>query len=787
MDRTERALTEGRIFHHECFAYDVVEAVLHGGCAGGTAEFKLGLSSGRQLRLALRVVAEGVFRLQAGWDGMDFQARSAMLLPFPEAAPWAFAETEEEFLYTSGPYTLAVTKKPFNLALRDAAGVTLWELELEEVAGTYITPPLGFRKSAAGEFPFLSFRLHGDERLFGLGEKWNKVEKTGTRATVWAADTAGTNTLDLSYKSVPVLFSTRGWGLMLHSSYRSYWEIGSFSYTSASFLVEDDKLDLFLFAAPTLKGLLERYTALTGRPSVPPKWALGVWMSRCAYQSRAEVEGVLARLREKEIPCDVIHLDPPWMKKHYYHKIGVDACDFAWSEEGFPDRRGMFREFKTKGFATCLWLNPYLPEGEPIYEEAKARGYLVKTPAGEPARLEFGERAGLVDFTNPAAKRWWQEHLRELIRDGASVFKADYGERVPEEAVFWNGKTGAEMHNLYPFLYSEAVYEVVEEETGVGIVWRRSGYIGSQRYPGTWAGDTQTTWEAMRTCLRGGLSAGLTGEAFWSCDIGGFCGPQPAPELYIRWAQLGMFCGLTRFHGTTPREPWEYGPEAEEIVTRYARLRYRLIPYLLAAAGEAARTGLPLMRHMALEFPDEPNVDTLDDQYMLGPDLLVAPVMLPGARTRHVYFPRGVWTELENPARTIGGPGFHRVTATLARLPLFVREGAVLPKLAGNPQHLKGGPARELEVDVYPGRGERTVSFVDDGLPVGIVVRQFDGRLILHVDPAPLKMQVNLLRFAAAEVNGDLSGGRWGPAGEGTWIEAPVNEGLAIEVKGRYI
>ena len=434
------------------------------------------------------------------------------------------------------------------------------------------------------------------------------------------------------------------------------------------------------------------YTDLTGKPQMPPRWALGVWMSRCAYLTRAQVEDVLARLRAEEIPCDVVHLDPHWMKTHYYFKIGVDACDFEWDTEDWPDHKRMLRQWHADGFDVCFWINPYIPEGTALYAEAKANGYLLKTAEGAVARLEHGEPVGTVDFSNPAAKTWWKGYLKALVDEGASVFKPDYGDRVAEEAVFANGKTGKEMHNRFMFLYTEAAFEAVKETRGENIVWRRSGYVGSQRYPGTWAGDTQVTWQGMRGALRGGLSAGFGGEAFWSHDIGGFVGDKPDPELYVRWAQFGLLSPFSRFHGTTPREPWEYGDAALDIVRHYAQLRYALMPYLLAAAHESTLTGLPMLRHLYLEFPDEPNVDTIDDQYMLGPDLLVAPVLTAGATSRYVYFPKGRWWALEDVTCAIDGPGFVEVAALVGPHPGFCPGGrgdsALYPR-AATPQNAR--------------------------------------------------------------------------------------------------
>ncbi|MFO7958624.1 MAG: glycoside hydrolase family 31 protein [Candidatus Brocadiia bacterium] len=774
---------DSRIFHREGCEYDWVQKVLGVECDDNVLTARLRLESGKQLKLSVQAVAEGVFRVRAWRGRVKFMDTSPMLaVEELSARPAEYAEQEGCWTLTSGDHGVRITDDPFSVQLLDGDDV-LWRLEAEDrAAGALVAPHLGFRIRDEKAEPFLSWRIENEERLFGMGEKFNKVEKTGTRATIWTADTCGLNTTDLSYMAVPVLFSTKGWGMMLHSSFRNFWEIGSFSYTAGSVLTEDDKLDLFLFAGGSLKHLLERYTELSGRPPVPPKWAMGVWLSRCQYNSREEAETAAAGMRERDIPCDVVHLDPPWMKVHYYPIIGVDACDFDWNEEAFPNREEMFASFAEDGLNVCLWINPYLPEGTDIYEEAKAKGYLAETPSGQPARNEHGQPVGITDFTNPEAKEWWKDHLKELLRAGASVFKPDYGERVPEDCVFHNGKTGAEMHNLYLFLYNQAVFEATVEETGEPIIWGRSGYIGSQRYPGTWAGDTQVSWRAMKCCLRGGLSAGMTGISLWSHDIGGFTGPKPDPELYIRWAQWGLLSPLSRFHGTTPREPWEYGDEAVRVVRRYARLRYALIPYLLAAAEESARSGVPIMRHMALEFPHEPNAHTLDDQYMLGPDLLVAPVLIEGARSRPVYLPEGTWTELERPSVTYQGGRFVEMRAPLGRIPVLVREGAVVPKLSGDPQHLKSGPARRIEVDVYPGPRGKSVTFKDEGVRVRLTGRSRDGDVGLKFKAVPMSIRARFLRVRADAVKAGKLETDWDVTESGTEVKFDAAAGGEVSL-----
>ena len=293
---------------------------------------------------------------------------------------------------------------------------------------------------------------------------------------------------------------------------------------------------------------------------------------------------------------------------------------------------------------------------------------------------------------------------------GVDVFKTDFGEDVPADAVFANGMTGAEIHNLYPLLYNRAVFEVTQEVKGDGLVWSRSGYAGSQRYPTCWSGDPACTWDSLAFTIRGGLSLGLSGVPFWSNDIGGYRG-RPSEALYIRWAQFGLLCSHARCHGESQREPWFYGDRATEIFRRYARLRYQLFPYLYACAHEAARTGLPVLRAMPLAFPADINGYDKDLQYMLGPWLLVAPVYDESDR-RSVYLPAGRWTDFWT-GQTFDGPTTLTIHAPLDTLPVFVRGGAIVPGMAPALSRIPEGLIDPLIVDIYP-HGASTYRLTED-------------------------------------------------------------------------
>jgi alpha-D-xyloside xylohydrolase len=534
------------------------------------------------------------------------------------------------------------------------------------------------------------------ELIYGLGERFGPLVKNGQSVDVWNAD--GGTSSEQAYKNVPLYLSSRGYGVLVNDPGHVSYEIGSEAVERVQFSVPGEVLEYFVIAGPTPKDVLTRYTALTGRPPVVPAWSYGLWLSTSftTDYDEATVTSFIDEMARRELPVSVFHFDCFWMREFNW-------CDFEWDPRVFPDPDGMLARLHEKDLRVCVWLNPYIGQRSPLFAEAAARGFLVKRPDGSVWQWDLWQAGmGLVDFTNPDATAWYQGHLRRLIAQGVDCFKTDFGERIPLEVEYFDGSDPARMHNLYTHLYNKAVHEVLVETRGEGeaVLFARSATAGGQSMPVHWGGDSTSTFASMAETLRGGLSLALSGFAFWSHDIGGFEGT-PDAAVFKRWTAFGLLGSHSRFHGSSSyRVPWAFDEEAVDVTRLFARLKMRLMPYLYQAGAEAATTGIPLMRPMALEFPDDPAAAYLDRQYMLGPDLLVAPVFSESGEVEF-YLPRGTWTHLLTGEEVEGG-GWRRETHDVRSLPLYVRPGAVLPWGARDDRpdydYLDG-----LQLRVFPG------------------------------------------------------------------------------------
>jgi alpha-D-xyloside xylohydrolase len=513
----------------------------------------------------------------------------------------------------------------------------------------------------------ISLYLHPGEHFCGTGERFDRIDLFGRQIDLVNVDALGVNN-DRAYKNIPFLMSSRRYGLFAHSTVRMRLDIGHHSTRAVQWLLEDDVLDMFFVGGGTPERVLFNYRSITGFPKMPPVWSFGAWMSRMTYHSDKEVSGIAARLRKEQYPFDVLHLDTGWFSQEW-------KCDWTFSNERFPDPPDFFRRMREQGFRVSLWQYPYINRDLPLAKLALERGFV-----GRPTDPTSGVGLGYtIDFTNPAAVAWYQGMLERLLEMGASAIKADFGESIDTRATY-KGATAEEYGHLFPLLYQRAVWEVTNKVRGENIEWARSGWAGSQRYPVQWGGDSACTFDGLTGTICGGMHLGLSGFAFWSHDVPGFYGvpnfmeTKPSPELYIRWTQVGTFTSHMRYHGTTPREPWEY-PSVSDIARQWLRFRYALLPYLLTQAEQCCRRGYPMFRSLVIEWPDDATVWAVSDEYMLGDAFLVCPV-LNSSGERDLYLPPGKWVDFWNGGIITGPQQLKQVKSPLSRLPLYVQYGA---------------------------------------------------------------------------------------------------------------
>jgi alpha-D-xyloside xylohydrolase len=573
------------------------------------------------------------------------------------------------------------------------------KLLLQSVTDRTIEGQLRFAPFAKRADSWLvALALGNGEPVYGLGEKWAALNRRGQLIHNWNEDATTLNS-ELSYKNTPFAWSPEGWGVFTHTPAKVTHGVGYPQWSHRSYILQvfDAGLDLFFITADSPAQMIERYTHLTGRAALPPRWSYGVWISRAYYRTAEIALEVAEKLRQHKIPCDVLLLDG-----RAWHTM-EDRFDFQWDPARYPDPAGFVCKLRNLGIRLNLWEYSYLSTRNPLFNELAEKGYLLKLPSGEPYIHRWFPwpydkswphlmPSGIIDLTNPEAYAWYRDQHKQLFDIGVSVMKTDYGEAVPEEVVAFNGDSGKRLHNVYTHLYNRCVYEAAEMYSqDEPMVWGRAAWAGGQRYPVQWGGDPQSDWEGLAASIRGGQAWGLSGGPFYAHDIGGFAIGNPEPELYIRWAQAGVMASHTRFHGIGEREPWVYGEQAENIVRKWLAWRYQLIPYLQGCALEASQTGMPVMRSMVLSFPDDRIAWQFDQQYMLGGSLLVVPVLVPGSKVRF-YLPAGKWYDIWNQT-WLEGPGSFEREVPLDHIPVFGRQGTILPL----------GPAVQHTGELKPG------------------------------------------------------------------------------------
>ncbi|MDD3225690.1 MAG: alpha-xylosidase [Clostridium sp.] len=510
------------------------------------------------------------------------------------------------------------------------------------------------------------------ELIYGLGERFTPLVKNGQSFDMWNAD-GGTGS-EKAYKNVPFYISNRGYGVYVNHPEKVSFEVASEKVSRVQFSVEGECLEYFIINGPSLKDVLMRYTELTGRSPLLPAWSFGLWLSTSFVTSYDEkiVMGFIDEMAKRDIPLSVFHFDCFWMKE-------FEWCNFNWNESIFENPKSMIQKIKDKGVKVCLWINPYIAQKSLLFEEAAENGYLIKKVNGDVWQCDLWQAGmGIVDFTNSKAAQWYQSKLEKLVDMGIDTFKTDFGERIPTDVVYYDGSDPKKMHNYYTYLYNKTVFELLKRKKGENkaVVFSRSATVGGQKFPVHWGGDSDSNYSSMAESLRGGLSFTLSGFGFWSHDIAGFENEATA-DLYKRWTQFGLLSTHSRYHGNSQyKVPWKYDEEAVEVTRKFTKLKCSLMPYLYKNACETSKTGVPMMRAMVLEFMEDETCNYLDRQYMLGDNLLVAPIFNDRGEAKY-YLPKGTWTNILTNKVYEGGKWYCEKYDYMS-LPLLARENSII-------------------------------------------------------------------------------------------------------------
>ncbi|GEL66911.1 alpha-xylosidase [Marinilactibacillus psychrotolerans] len=520
--------------------------------------------------------------------------------------------------------------------------------------------------------------LDPDEYVYGTGERFTPFIKNGQSIEIWNED-GGTGS-EQSYKNIPFYLTNKGYGIFVNHPGKVDFEIGSENVSRTQFSVEGETLEYFIIYGPDMKSVLKKYTDLTGKPALPPAWSFGLWLSTSFTTDYREetVMHFIDEMQSRDIPFDVFHFDCFWMKE-------FEWCGFEWNKELFPDPGKMIKKIHEKGLKVCMWINPYIGQKAKVYKECKEKGYFIKSTDENVWQWDLWQAGqGIIDFTNPEAREWYKGQLKGLLELGVDSFKTDFGERIPTDAVYYDGSNPEKMHNYYAYLYNEVVFELLEELKGKGeaVVFARSASVGSQKFPVHWGGDNLSEYSSMAESLRGGLSFVLSGFGFWSHDIGGF-EEEAEEDLYKRWTQFGLLSTHSRYHGNIEyRVPWNFGEEAALVSQKFSKLKNSLMPYIYSEAVETAKTGVPMMRPLVLEFSEDYTTHTIDKQYMFGKNLMVAPIFNDKGEAKF-YLPEGTWTNyIDN--STLSGGKWYEKTYDYFNLPLMVRPNSLIIEGATN-------------------------------------------------------------------------------------------------------
>lgn len=655
--------------------------------------------------------------------------------------PIAVEEGDEKICILNGNMKVEVKKSPFSYTfyfkdrmLADSSGVVLvsdidHDADVMQLTRHRPAKP-GFVKE---RWLMESLSLDIGECIYGLGERFTPLVKNGQTVEIWNRS-SGTQTDD-AYKNIPFYLSSKSYGVFLNDKRYSEFEVGSKQVEKVQFSLEAEAMEYMVIGGDTPLDVLSGYTGLTGRSPVPPASSFGLWMSSCWMVEMGDdaTKNMILGMKERGIPFSVYHFDADWME--FY-----TCCQFKWVSS-YPNPKKLLDWIHSQGLKVCVWINPYISQLSDLFREGAEKGYFLKTRDGSRVWQTDNWMPGMavVDFTNPQAKEWYTGQLAQLLRMGVDYLKTDFGEHIPVDVSYYDGSDPADMHNFYPYLYDQAVYEVIQREKGEreACIFGRAATVGSQKFPVNWGGDNYAIYPSMAEDLRGGLSLCQSGFSFWAHDMAGFFG-KATPDLYKRWVAFGLLSTHSRLHGIRSlRVPWEYDEESCQVLAFFSKQKCKLMPYLYAQAVHSSQTGHPMMRAMMLDFVEDKNCLYLDRQYMLGDSLLVGIIFSPDKKVDFYVPDGGIWINYIDGERFEGGRWYTR-QYDYFHMPLLVRPGSVIAC---------GAEDSVTDYDYADGITFKLYGF-QDGMTKEIDVYAPDGTLSSHVCAT---MENGEIRFSTTE------------------------------------